>query len=70
METAYIKVDIYDIVNKFLDEFYRRRELGQYSMIKLTFVHKLGIKDAFTTETHRSALKEIQMAVEIDCYNQ
>ena len=31
-----LKADIYDIVNKFLDEFYRRRELGQYSMIKLT----------------------------------
>lgn len=31
-----LKADIYEIVNKFLDEFYRNRTLGDFSIIKLT----------------------------------
>lgn len=31
-----LKADIYEIVNKFLNDFYKKRQLEQYSMIKLT----------------------------------
>lgn len=31
-----LKADIYDVVNKFLNEFYRNNTLSQYSIIKLT----------------------------------
>lgn len=31
-----LKADIYEIVNKFLNEFYQNKELNHYSMIKLT----------------------------------
>lgn len=31
-----LKADIYEIVNKFLNDFYQNRELGNYSIMKLT----------------------------------
>lgn len=49
--TQLIKADIYDVVRKFLEEFYREGRLGQYSMIKLT-------GQSCRIDVFREALKE------------
>ncbi|MEN1990408.1 molecular chaperone [Paenibacillus hubeiensis] len=49
--TQLIKADIYDVVRKFLDEFYRQGRMSQYSIIKLT-------GQSCRIDVFREALKE------------
>lgn len=49
--TQLIKGDIYEVVRKFLDDFYREGQLGEYSIIKLT-------GQSCRIDVFREALKE------------